>query len=240
MGKIITEIIEEIPDIEIVYGIDPTQASVQSYPIFHDCADISLSCDVMIDFSHSDATEALITYCIDNHIALVSATTGLLEEQETIIQTAANQIPIFRTANTSLGVYVLVEMAKLAANILGTEYDIEIVEKHHNQKKDAPSGTAYMIADAINGQQNSVYTYVYGRDGEAVRSPNEIGIHAVRGGTIPGDHSVIFAGIDEIIELKHLALSKKIFARQAIRAAQFIKGKQARVYTMEDLVQNKK
>ncbi|MDQ4682653.1 4-hydroxy-tetrahydrodipicolinate reductase, partial [Stenotrophomonas maltophilia group sp. RNC7] len=174
----------------------------------------------MIDFSNPARLYDLLTFCVDTNTAVVIATTGLSEEQEIRIKDVSKKIPVFKSSNTSLGINLVLDLVRKSTNILNEAFDIEIIEKHHNKKIDAPSGTAYMIAQAINEEMSNEMVYNYGREGKnSKRNKNEIGIHAVRGGSIVGEHTVIFAGMDEIIEIKHTALSKGVFARGAIKAA---------------------
>lgn len=238
MGQIISELIEQQDGVELVFGIDKRAGEIDVlYPVFSLPKEVNLSCDVIIDFSNAGNVDDLIDYCISNQVAAVIATTGLSEKQEEKIKEAARIIPIFRSANTSLGINVLLDLVKKATSILSDNFDIEIIEKHHNKKVDAPSGTAYMIASTINEELHHSMKYNYGRQGnDSKRLENEIGIHSVRGGTIPGEHIVIFAGLDEVIEIKHTALSKKIFAKQAIKAAEFIAHNKPQLYNMGDLL----
>ena len=176
-------------------------------------------------------------YCITNRVALVIATTGYSQEQIEKIHNAAKEIPLFFTANMSMGVNLIAELAKKAVSVLGDQFDIEIVEKHHNQKIDAPSGTALMLADAINEEFDQPYSYTYDRHSvREKRTKKEIGLHAIRGGTIVGDHDIIFAGRDEVITLSHQAASKDVFAVGAVNAAIFLKGKQPGLYNMKNLI----
>lgn len=238
MGQIISDLIEQQDGVELVFGIDKRAGEIDVlYPVFSLPKEVNLSCDVIIDFSNAGNVDDLIDYCISNQVAAVIATTGLSEKQEEKIKEAARIIPIFRSANTSLGINVLLDLVKKATSILSDNFDIEIIEKHHNKKVDAPSGTALMIADAINEELDNSMEYKYGREGKsAKREGNEIGIHAIRGGTIPGEHTVIFAGLDEIVEVKHTALSKNIFASGAVKAAKFIVNKENGLYKMENLM----
>lgn len=238
MGRIIGELIEQQEGVQLVFGIDKRAGEEEVvYPIFSLPKEVNLPCDVIIDFSNASSVDDLIDYCVMHQVGAVIATTGLSEEQEEKIKEAARVIPIFRSANTSLGINVLLDLVKKATSILSDNFDIEVIEKHHNKKVDAPSGTAYMIASTINEELHHSMAYNYGRHGnEAKRSEKEIGIHSVRGGTIPGEHTVIFAGLDEIIEIKHTALSKKIFAKQAIKAAEFIAHNKPQLYNMGDLM----
>ena len=198
---------------------------------------ISINPDVIIDFSHPSVLNELLDYCLTNRVALVIATTGYSQEQISKIHQAAKEIPLFFTANMSIGVNLIAELAKKATSVLGGQFDIEIIEKHHNQKIDAPSGTAIMLADAINEELNNEYSYTYDRHSiREKRTNKEIGLHAVRGGTIVGDHDIIFAGRDEVITLSHHAASKEVFAVGAVNAAIFLKGKEPGLYNMKDLI----
>ena len=193
--------------------------------------------DVIIDFSHPSALDDLLSYCTMNGVPVVVATTGYTEEQVAKIKRTGEQIPVFFTFNMSLGINLLVELGKRAVNVLGGQFDIEIVEKHHNLKKDAPSGTAIMIAEALNNELDNKYHYVYDR--HSVRKPreaDEIGIHSIRGGTIVGEHDIIFAGHDEVITLSHSAASKEVFANGSINAAIFLSKKDKGLYDMSDLL----
>lgn len=238
MGQIISDLIQEDPDTQVVFGIDKSVDKFENpYPVFKNPMDVTISCEVIIDFSNASHVDDLVEYCVKKHIPVVIATTGLSEEQEEKIKEASHLIPIFRSANTSLGINVLLDLVKKAARLLSDSFDIEVIEKHHNKKVDAPSGTAYMIASSINEELHHSMDYNYGRQGnDSKRQEKEIGIHSVRGGTIPGEHTVIFAGLDEIIEIKHTALSKKIFAEQAIKAAEFIAYNKPQLYNMGDLM----
>jgi 4-hydroxy-tetrahydrodipicolinate reductase len=211
--------------------------SSAEFPIFKSASEYEGEADVIIDFSHPSVLNNLLEYAITHNTPAVIATTGLDEAQIEILHTAAKKIPIFFSANMSVGVSLLKELAQTATRVLGNSFDIEIVEKHHNQKLDAPSGTAIMLADAIAGELSEQPHYEYDRHAKREkRSKNEIGMHAVRGGTITGEHEIIFAGHDEIITLSHSARSKQIFASGAVNAALFIKNKNAGLYTMKELV----
>ena len=239
MGKILDELLGENDETKVVFGItNHCDEKQENYPVFQNTSQITVDCDVIIDFSNQELTDALVSYCITTKTPLVIATTGLSHTQEEHIEQAAKFIPIFKSSNTSLGVNVLIDLVKRATNLLSEQFDIEIIEKHHNQKVDAPSGTALMIATAINEQLQTPRETRYGRQGTTTkREVNEIGIHAIRGGTIPGEHSVIFAGLDEIIEIKHTALSKKVFAKQAISIAKRLINKQPKLYTMNEFME---
>lgn len=240
MGRALTNVIDETEDIKIVAGIDNNiNLYKNNYPVYNAPLSIKEKCDVIIDFSNPSNINGLLEYAVNNNIALVIATTGFNDEEEEKIKEASKSIRIFKSSNTSLGINTLINLAKQASNILGDITDIEIIEKHHNKKIDSPSGTAKMIAEAINKELNSSMEFTYGRNGnDTKRKENEIGIYAIRGGTIPGEHTVIFAGLDEIIEIKHTALSKKVFAQGAIKAAQYILNKENGLYDMDNLINN--
>ena len=236
MGQVITRSVSERNDCRIAAGIDIHSIDC-GYPVFSSPEQCNVACDVIIDFSHPSVTNSLLDYAVKHKIPAVIATTGLSPEQVEAIHEAAKTIPVFFSANMSLGVSLLTELAKKAAKVLGNDFDIEIIEKHHNRKVDAPSGTALMLADAISEELKDAPQYVYDRHSRrAARSKNEIGIHAVRGGTIVGEHEILFAGHDEIISLTHTAMSKKIFATGAINAALFLANCKPGLYNMGDLV----
>jgi 4-hydroxy-tetrahydrodipicolinate reductase len=220
-----------------VAGIDKITESYSDFPIYGTVAEMTEKPQVIIDFSHPSCLDGLLEYCLTNGTALVIATTGYTAEQIEEIHKAAEQIPLFFTFNMSLGINLLADLAKKAVKVLGGQYDIEIIEKHHNQKLDAPSGTAIMLADAINEEADKQYTYTYDRHSvRAKRGKNEIGMHSIRGGTIVGEHEIIFAGRDEVISLKHEAHSKQVFAVGSVNAAVFLAGKQPGLYAMSDLL----
>ncbi len=235
MGQVISRIVAEDEACEIVAGFDISDQGTNSYPVYTNPADFTGEADVVIDFSHPDSLEKLLDYCKSRKLPVIVATTGLSNQQKNIMEAASVSIPVFFSANMSLGINLLIDLAKKAAKLLGESFDIEIIEKHHNQKIDAPSGTALAIADAIAEDMDA--EYVYDRHtSRKKRKKSEIGIHAVRGGTIVGEHTVIFAGTDEIIELKHQAASKEIFAVGAVKAAKFLVGKTPGMYCMNDLI----
>lgn len=237
MGRVIAALAKERGDCEIIAGIDKNTEKYDNFPIFDSVFGLPENPGVIIDFSHPSALSDLLSYCKMNSVPLVIATTGYSDEERCEITAAASIIPIFFTFNMSLGINLLAELAKKAAQILGSQFDIEIVEKHHNQKKDAPSGTAIMLAEAMNEELGNSRRYVYDR--HCVRSPrgkDEIGIHSVRGGTIVGEHDIIFAGHDEVITLSHSAQSREVFAAGAVNAAVFLADKTAGLYAMSDLI----
>ena len=236
MGKNITECAATNDEIKIVAGVDKYNSGM-AYPVFSDFSKIDLEADVIIDFSNPALLNELLEFAKSKKLPLVIATTGYNESQIKQIEEASKFIPIFFTFNMSLGVNLLCSLAKRAASILGDDFDIEIIEKHHNQKLDAPSGTAIMLANALNGVFNDKLKYEYDRHTKrAKRNKNEIGIHSVRGGTIVGEHDVIFAGRDEVITLSHAAHSKQVFAVGALRAAKFIATKPNGMYSMNDIL----
>lgn len=236
MGKNIADCAGESRDIEIVAGVDKINLGA-SFPIFSDFSQINTEADVIIDFSNPALLDDLLQFATTKKLPVVIATTGYSDSQLEKIKDCAKVIPIFFTFNMSLGVNLLCSLAKKAANILGEGFDIEIIEKHHNQKLDAPSGTAIMLANAVNTVFDDSLSYEYDRHSKRAKRPkNEIGIHSVRGGTIVGEHDVIFAGRDEVITLSHAAHSKQVFAVGALRAAKFIAGKPVGMYDMNDIL----
>lgn len=237
MGQVISRLIEGDDSVSIVCGLDINTTEKNGYPVVDDLSKFDGKADVIIDFSHPDTLDKLIPYCEQTGTALVMATTGLSTEQVVSLDKLSEKVAVFRSANMSVGINLLMSLVKKAAQILEGDFDIEIVEKHHNQKIDAPSGTALMIADGISEALTTKPGYVYDRHSvRKKRSADEIGIHAVRGGTIVGEHEVIFAGNDEIIEIKHTAMSKEIFAVGSIRAAKYIADKAPGMYTMQNMM----
>lgn len=237
MGRVIAGLIAQREDCEVCGGIDIAGEQYDNFLVVKKVFDLPEKPDVIIDFSHPSALEDLLSYCKMKNVPAVIATTGYDEEQMEKIKLAAQQIPLFFTFNLSLGINLLADLAKRAAKVLGGQFDVEIVEKHHNLKKDAPSGTAIMLAEAVSGELPSKSRYVYDR--HSVRKPRdkeEIGIHSVRGGTIVGEHEIIFAGHDEVITLSHSAQSKEVFAVGSVNAAMFLIGKPAGLYDMSDLL----
>lgn len=236
MGQVISRSVSERVDCRIAAGIDRQSAAVD-YPIFEKPSDCDVCCDVIIDFSHPSLLEPLLDYAVSHKIPAVVCTTGLSPEQVDKLKEAADKIPVFFSANMSLGVSLLCELAKKAAKVLGRDFDIEIIEKHHNQKIDAPSGTALMLADAIASVRDGETQYVYDRHAQRKkREKSEIGLHAVRGGTIVGEHEVVFAGNHEVITLSHSAQSKELFATGAVNAAVYMCGKGPGLYDMSDMI----
>lgn len=238
MGNVIAEMVEEDDNAVIVAGIDVSKSKEERYPVYYSFVQCNVPADVIIDFSSPVNVREMLDYAIKRKIGIVLCTTGFSKEDQRLIEEASKFIPILRSANMSMGVNLILKLVKEAAKLLADSgFDIEIVEKHHNRKVDAPSGTALAIADAINEALNNQYEYVYDRtDIRAPRVKNEIGISSVRGGTIVGEHDVIFAGSDEVIEIRHTAYSKAIFAKGAIQAAKFLPGKAAGMYAMNDVI----
>ena len=237
MGKVLSNAVINTENMELVAGFDIYDDGKNECTVYKKPTDFKNEADVIIDFSHPSLLKDLLSYAIDTKTAVVIATTGLSDDEKALMNDAAGKIAIFHSANMSLGVNLLIDLVKQAANVLYENYDIEIIEKHHNQKIDAPSGTALMIADEIAASLNNGMNYTYDRHSvRKKREKKEIGIHAVRGGTIVGEHEVIFAGKDEIISVNHLAMSKEIFATGSIRAAKFIAGKGKGMYSMKDVI----
>lgn len=238
IGRVLYSIIEKCEDITVAAGIDKFIAkdlNVTQYKSLNDCKE---KADVIVDFSRPDATGELLNFALERKIPLVIATTGQSPDQQSAILLASKEIPIFQASNMSLGINLLIELSKKAGRFLGTSYDIEIIEQHHNQKVDAPSGTALSIANAINDE---VYAgkkfFKNGRENKnEKRKPDEIGIHAIRGGNIVGKHSVMFIGNDEIIDISHEAQSRQVFAYGALKAARFICDKAPGYYGMKDII----
>lgn len=237
MGQVISRLVSDSTDVKIAFGIDINTESKSGFPIYSKFSEATEDCDVIIDFSHPSSLSSTLEYALNRKKGAIIATTGLAPEQLEAIKAASKTIPVFFSANMSLGVNLLIQLAKKATALLEDSFDIEIIEKHHNLKIDAPSGTALAIADAINETCSTSNEYVYDRHStRKKRSKNEIGIHSLRGGTIVGEHSVIYAGTDEIIELKHTATSKEIFAVGAIKAARFLYKKAPALYSMDELI----
>lgn len=239
MGQTITQIAQADGELAIVAGIDPTGQGQNPYPVFPSLEACSVEADVVIDFSIAGAADAMLDWCGAHGMPAVVCTTGFSEKQLEKLMAVSEKTAILRSANMSLGINVLLKLLKEAARVLAAaDFDIEIIEKHHNQKVDAPSGTALALAASVNEELGGAYEYVYDRSGvRQKRSKKEIGISAVRGGTIVGDHDVIFAGADEVITFSHTAYSKAVFAKGAIQAAKFLAGKPAGMYDMSDVIE---
>ena len=239
MGQTISRIVKEDQSAEIVAGVDKYLGVANDYPVFESIEKCDVDADVIIDFSNAGAVDGLLDYAAEKKIPMVLCTTGLSEEQLAKVKAVSEKVAILKSANMSLGVNMLLKLLQDATKILAPAgFDIEIVEKHHNLKVDAPSGTALALADSMNEVLDKEYNYVYDRSQERKkREKKEIGIMAVRGGTIVGEHEVIFAGEDEVIEFKHTAHSKAVFAKGAVEAGKFLKGQEPGMYDMKDVIQ---
>ena len=238
MGQTISSLIAADKEIEIVAGIDAVNRGKNDYPVFSSISECTVAADAVIDFSVAAAVDGLLDYCVEKKLPCVLCTTGLSEAQLQKVQEASKQVAVLKSANMSLGINMLLKLLKEAAKTLSPAgFDIEIVEKHHNQKLDAPSGTALALADSINEEMGNSFEYVYDRSQvRQKRDAKEIGISAVRGGTIVGDHDVVFAGADEVVTFSHRAYSKAVFGKGAIQAAKFLAGKPAGLYDMADVI----
>lgn len=239
MGRVITDIIKNTEGIELVAGIDKYTKVPNEYPVFENIGACDVEADVIIDFSNAAAADELLGYCVEKQVPVVLCTTGLSEEQLAKVEESAKKVAVLKSANMSLGINLLLKILQDATKVLSPAgYDIELVEKHHNQKLDAPSGTALALADSINEAMGNEYEYVYDRSQvRKKRDAKEIGISAVRAGTIVGEHEVIFAGTDEVIEFKHTAYSRSVFAKGAVEAGKFLAGQPAGMYDMGDVIQ---
>lgn len=236
MGKMVIASAEQFQNMEIVAGIDKFKAEL-GFPIFDSPADVNIEYDVLLDFSRADALNGLLDLTERTKKPLVICSTGFSKEQLELIDEKSKTLPIFKSANMSLGINLINSLLKKVAPLLYGNYDIEIVEKHHNQKVDSPSGTAILLADTIKDSLKDETEYVYGREGHHKREQKEIGIHAVRGGGIVGDHDVIFAGTGEVIELSHKAISREVFAVGALKACEFMSTvSEAGLYNMDDVI----
>ncbi|MBQ1388091.1 MAG: 4-hydroxy-tetrahydrodipicolinate reductase [Clostridia bacterium] len=240
MGRVIAETALQRSDVELVCGVDICTDVKTGFPLYGDFTSIQEKADVIIDFSNPSALDGLLAYALENNVPCVLCTTGYSEEQINTINKAAEKIAVFRSGNMSLGINLLIELSKMASKVFGTDFDVEIVEKHHNKKIDAPSGTALMIADGISSVRADDPEYVFDRHSiRKKRTISEIGISSIRGGTIVGEHDVIFAGDNEVLTISHQAQSKSLFAIGAINAAAFLAGKPAGNYDMSDLLKER-
>lgn len=239
MGQEISRIAAGMEEIRIAAGVDLNPERKNGYPVYASLEECREEAGVIVDFAAAAAVDHLLDTCVERQVPLVLCTTGLTEEQSAKVRESARRVAILRSANMSLGVNLLLKLVKDAARVLaGAGFDMEIVEKHHNRKSDAPSGTALALADSLNEALGGQYRYVYDRSGRrGRRDPAEIGISSVRGGTITGEHDVIFAGEDEVVTFSHAAYSRAIFAKGAIRAAMFLAGRPAGLYTMADVIE---
>lgn len=238
MGQMISGIAASDPEVEIAAGVDTRDDGHNPYPVFGCLGDCSVEADCLIDFSTASAVDGVLDYCMEKGLPCVLCTTGLSPEQITRVKEAADRVAVLRSANMSLGINLLLKLLKEAAAVLANAgFDVEIVEKHHRRKLDAPSGTAIALADSINDALGNEYEYVYDRSGRRQERPEkEIGISALRGGTIVGEHDVIFAGEDEVITFSHTANSRAVFGKGAVEAAKFLAGKGAGLYDMSDVI----
>lgn len=238
MGRMITEIVSGDDDAKIVAGVDVAGGQLSDFPVYEVIDDCEIGADAVIDFGNASAVDHLLDWCVEKKIPCVECTTGLSEEQLAHLEDCSKKVAVLKSANMSLGVNVLLKLVAEAAKTLADAgFDIEIVEKHHRTKLDAPSGTALALADSINEARNNEYNYVYDRSQvRQLRDSKELGISAVRGGTIVGDHDVIFAGQDEVVTFSHRAYSRAVFAKGAVQAAKYLKGKGAGHYTMSDVI----
>ena len=238
MGKVLTEMIAAEPEMVIAAGVDPADGPELPYPVFPEIADCDVPADAVIDFSHFSAGDGLLDYCAEKKLPLVLCTTGLSEEQIRKVEACSRQTAVLRSANMSVGINLLLKLIAEAAKVLAPAgYDMEIVEEHHHRKLDAPSGTAISLRESLNEGAGGGYEFVFDRSPRhEARGAKEIGISAVRGGSIVGEHEIIFAGQDEVIRFHHSAYSRAIFARGAVEAAKALAGKPAGLYTMADVV----
>ena len=238
MGRMITEIAKQDQDVEIVAGVDKYTAVANEYPVFETISECDVDADAVIDFSNAGAVDELLDYCVEKKLPVVLCTTGLSEEQLARVKEVSEKIAVLKSANMSMGINLLLKLLKDAAKVLAPAgYDMELVEKHHNQKLDAPSGTALALADSMNEALGNEYEYVYDRSQvRKKRDVKEIGISAVRAGTIVGEHEVIFAGTDEVIEFKHTAYSRSVFAKGAVEAAKCLAEQKRGMYDMGDVI----
>lgn len=238
MGQMITDLVAQDDEAKIVAGIDVVNNRENTYPVFASLGDCDVEADVIIDFSSANEFEVRMDYAVEKQVPIIVCSTGLSEEQLAYMRQASEKVAVLKSANMSLGINLLLKLVKEAAEKLAAEgFDVEIVEKHHNQKLDAPSGTALALADSVNEAVGGQYEYVYDRSQvRQKRGKKELGISAVRGGTIVGDHDVIFAGTDEVITFSHTAYSRAVFAKGSIAAAKYIKGKGAGMYDMADVL----
>lgn len=238
MGRVVTGLVREDEAIEIVAGVDAYTGIDNDYPVFESIEKCDVDADVVIDFSNAKAVDGLLRFCTEKQMPVVLCSTGLSEEQLEMVEKSAEKTAVLKSANMSLGINLLLKLLKDATKVLAPAgYDIEIVEKHHNQKLDAPSGTAIALADSINETMGNSFEYTYDRSRERKkREAKEIGISAVRGGTIVGEHEVLYAGPDEVIEFRHTAYSRGVFGKGAVEAAKFLAGKPAGRYDMSDVI----
>ncbi|MFX0548079.1 4-hydroxy-tetrahydrodipicolinate reductase [Hathewaya histolytica] len=236
MGRMVSECAKKSLNSSIVAGIDLNKNTTLDYPVFNNIEDCNVDGDVIIDFSRPESLDSLIKYSTDKKTPIVICTTGYSEEQLKEIESLSSKVAIFHSANMSIGINLINNLLRQISDKLFGDYDIEIIEKHHNQKVDSPSGTALLLANTIKDSIKDDTEFEFGREGLKKREKKEIGIHAIRGGNIIGDHTVIFAGEGECIELTHKAISREVFAIGAIKAAEFLYKKEPGIYSMDDLV----
>ena len=238
MGHALAAALRETDSFELVGGVDPFASEAFPFPVFASTEEINVEADAVIDFSTPKATESILAYCLAHKLPLVVCTTALSDELIERIREASKTIPVFRSGNMSLGINLMRRLLQQARKTLGDAFDLEIIEAHHNRKKDAPSGTALMLAEAIREADDTPHNYVYGRsEKDRRRTPGEIGFHSIRGGTVVGEHEVRFLGTDEELSILHRASSKRVFATGAIRAAAYLLTKSPGIYDMDDLLQ---
>lgn len=235
MGIVVSKLADGVENISIAAGVDKN-SSKENYPVFQSINDCNISADVILDFSRPDSLDSLIEYGKNNNIGLVLCTTGYTDEQIKKIEETSQIIPVFKSANMSIGINVINNVLRNISSLLYKNFDIEIIEAHHNQKVDSPSGTALLLADSIKKSIDENVEFVNGRQGIKKRVHNEIGIHSVRGGDIVGEHEIIFAGKGETIEIKHTAISRDVFAVGALRACEFMYKRKAGMYSMDDII----
>lgn len=240
MGQMIAGLVAADEDVEIVAGVDINTEQKNDFPVFASIEDCDVKADAVIDFSHISCVEKLLNWCADKNVPVVLCTTGLTDDMMEKVKETAAKTAVLKSANMSLGINMLLKLLKEATAVLAPAgFDIEIVEKHHRRKLDAPSGTALALADSVNEELNNEYEYVFDRSSRREQRPKkEIGISAVRGGTIVGDHDVIFAGEDEVITFSHTAYSRAVFGKGAIQAAKFLKGREPGLYNMSHVIDN--
>ena len=238
MGQMIAGLCADDPDITIVAGVDTYTEKKNDFPVYGTIGQCEVQADAVIDFSNAAAVDGLLDWCVEKQVPVVLCSTGLSEEQLEKVNQVSEKVAVLKSANMSLGINTLMDLLQKAVKIFAPAgFDVEIVEKHHNQKLDAPSGTAIALADAMNEAMDGQYEYVYDRsDRRQKRDAKELGISAVRAGSIVGEHEVIFAGTDEVIEFKHTAYSRAVFGKGAIEAAKFLDGKSAGLYNMQDVI----
>ena len=238
MGKVITDIVSKKENMKIVAGFDAYTEKLSDYPVYADPHEFTGACDVIIDFSNVSTLDMLLDYCTKTKTPVIFCTTGYDKEQLAKIRAASAEIPVFRSGNMSIGINLMMDLLRKCASVLGDSFDVEVEEKHHNQKLDAPSGTALMLADAVNEALPYDAEYVYDRHERREKRPaHEIGIHSIRGGTVVGEHNVMFLGRDEMIEVRHVAMSREVFAVGAVDAAVFLGAQtQPGMYDMSDVI----